>query len=71
VAGLLNYVRFASLAPQYGTGNENHRPHIILCVTYENGVKTIRDTSGGGTLGLARVYDWLDALAAPLREAKK
>ncbi|WP_303312699.1 hypothetical protein [Hymenobacter sp. BT730] len=71
VAELLNYVRFASCLPRYGTGNENHRPRVTLSVTYEGGVKTIRDLTGGGTLGLAQVYDWLEALAAPLTGAKE
>lgn len=60
VAELLNYVRFASCAHQYGTGNENHRPRVTLSVTYE----------GGGTLGLAQVYNWLEALPAPMTGAK-
>ena len=71
VAELLNYVRFASCLPRYGTGNENHRARVTLSVTYEGGRKTIRDSSGGGTLGLAQVYDWLEALAAPLTGAKE
>lgn len=71
VAELLNYVRFASCLPRYGTGNENHRALVTLSVTYEGGLKTIRDSSGGGTLGLAQVYDWLEALTAPLTGAKE
>ena len=70
VAELLNYVRFATCFPQYGTGNENHRPRVTLSVTYEGGIKTIGDTSGGGTLGLAQVYNWLETLAAPVTGAK-
>lgn len=71
VADLLNYVRFASCSTRYGTGTENHRPRVTLVVTYEGGTKTIRDTSGGGTLGLAQVYTWLEALAVPLPTTKK
>ncbi|GAA3933639.1 hypothetical protein [Hymenobacter algoricola] len=70
VADLLNYVRFASCSTRYGTGNENHRPRVTLLVTYEEGTKTIRGTSGGGTLGLAQVYEWLEALAVPPTGAK-
>ena len=70
-ADLLNYIRFASSSSQYGTGNENHRPRITLSVTYEGGIKTIHDTSGGGTLGLAQVYYWLEVVAAPLKVGTK
>ncbi|TDN36832.1 hypothetical protein E4631_24595 [Hymenobacter sp. UV11] len=71
VAELLNYVRFASCSSRYGTGNENHRPRVTLSVTYEGGLKTIHDSSGGGTLGLAQVYNWLEALATPLTGVKE
>ena len=47
-----------------------HRPRVSLAITYEGGIKTIHDTSGGGTLGLARVYEWLEALAMPLKGAR-
>jgi hypothetical protein len=71
VAALLNYVRFAACSSRYGTGQENHRPRVTLSVRYEGGRKTIHDSSGGGTRGLAQVYQWLEALAAPLTGAKE
>jgi len=66
VKDLLNYVRFASCSSAYTTSS-NHRPHVTLRVTYEGGEKVIEDDSGGGTLGLSQVYNWLELLAAPLK----
>ena len=69
VQDLLNYVRFTSCSPTY-TAHSNHRPLITLRVTYEGGEKVIKDASGGGTLGLYQVYNWLESLAEPLQAPK-
>lgn len=64
---LLNYVHFATSRPVYGTGMENHRPRVDLQIGYEDGTKVIHDTKGGGTLGLAQVYENLERLTIQLR----
>ena len=65
--GLLNYIHFATCRPVYGTGMENHRPRVDLQIGYEGGTKVIHDTKGGGTLGLAQVYENLERLTTQLR----
>lgn len=66
VEDLLNYVHFAACSSTYFKSS-NHRPIVTLRVSYEGGEKTIEDNTGGGTLGLSQVYNWLENLAAPLK----